>query len=273
MENVENKEGNWLNISYEILLNPELDCTEKILLAEIQSLHKLQRGCFASNEHFALLLGLKTASAASRRISRLTEMGYITTKNQYGNGNCVGRVITPTFKKAPEKSAIIETGHSEGSSKRNQVVPEEHGGSSDWNQVVPEQQRGGSDSTRGVVPLRQGGSSERNTINTVTNTELKEQDIRTNILEQATSTDTGKNQIENLFDIKESSLQQSPIPEVEALDDWNKFPVEFYDVLDKRDIQGWNSLSAREARIFWDYKYKFNSFIDSNPELSEHRIL
>ena len=153
MEKNERMVEKYLKIGNEILYNPELDCTEKILLAEIQSLHKLEKGCFASNEHFALLLGLKTPAAASKRISRLKGMGYITTKNVYGKSNLVGRVITPTFKKTPEKSTESVPEHSKGSSRRNKMVPEEQEGRSDpTSEVVPTGLEGSSDSTRGVVP-------------------------------------------------------------------------------------------------------------------------
>jgi len=192
MENVDKKEGNWLNIPYEILSNPELDNTEKILLAEIQSLHKLEKGCYASNDHFAMVLGFKTAAAASRRITGLAEMGYLTTKNVYGKGNCLWRVITPTFKKAPTEEEIEKARQSRGSSKQNQVVPERQGGDSDSTRgVVTKEQRGGSDTTRGVVPEEQGGSSVGNTINTIINTDILEQDTSTLKLIQATSTDSG----------------------------------------------------------------------------------
>lgn len=267
MEKDEKEIEKYLKIGNEILYNPELDCTEKILLAEIQSLHKLEKGCFASNEHFALLLGLKTPAAASKRISKLTKMGYITTKNVYGKSNLVGRVITPTFKKASEKSTESVPEHSKGSSIRNKVVPEEQEVSSGTTKdVVPTGIEGSSDTTREVVPTGQGGSSGGNTIYT-----YKETDLNDPLYNPLYYQYTGE--IENLFDNKESSLHHTPNPEVGALDNWNKFPVEFYDVLDKREIQGWNSLSVKEARIFWDYKYKFNSFIDSNPDLSEHRII
>jgi len=193
MESIDKKEGNWLNIPYEILLNPELDNTEKILLAEIQSLHKLEKGCFASNDHFALLLGFKTASAASRRITGLAEMGYLTTKNVYGKGNCIWRVITPTFKKVASKTMASDTGDNKSSSGRiKEVVPERQGGDSDSTRgVVPDEQGVGSDMTRGVVLDEQGGSSVGNTINTIINTDILKQDTSTVKLIQATSTDSG----------------------------------------------------------------------------------
>ena len=270
----------YLKIVNEILYNPELDCTEKILLAEIQSLHKLEKGCFASNEHFALLLSLKTPSAASRRISKLTEMGYITTKYNFGRGNSTVRIITPTFKKAPDLSDETVFDHSKGSSDRNQVVPERHeggsdvtgevvpeeqGGSSDViGEVVPDEQGGSSDSTGGVVPTEQGGSSVGNTINTI-----KETDLNNPLYDQPTR----GNEIENLFDIKESTSQQTPKPEAEAIEEENIFPSEFYAVLDKYIIQGWNSLSVKEASIFWHYNDRFNKFIRDHPERSDYKII
>ena len=35
----------------------------------------------------------------------------------------------------------------------------------------------------------------------------------------------------------------------------NKFSKETIEVIKKRDRSGWNSLSPKEARIWWDFKY------------------
>ncbi len=163
MKKNKNRKGLW--IPKELLENPELDCTNKMLLSEIHSLHELEKGCFAPNEFFSDLLGM-TKSAASKRITRLKNLGYITTKNIYEKGNCIGRVIVPTFKKF---NSEIRPESNKGSSPKNQVV-------------VPEQLNGSSQTTLEVVPEIPDGSSITNTINTTTNS--KE-------LIQVTNTDAG----------------------------------------------------------------------------------
>lgn len=131
----------WIPI--ELIEDKKLDWHNKVLLSEIYSLVKLEDGCFASNEHFAELLGVEK-SAASKRISKLKEWGYINCKNQYKNKQCIGRIITRS------------------SSPKNHTV-------------VPPEQEGSSHKTVKVVPSEPLGISQGKPINTVTNSILKEQ--------------------------------------------------------------------------------------------------
>jgi hypothetical protein len=103
MENKLNK-GFW--ISFEIFNNKKLDSAAKILLQEIINLNSLKDGCFASNDHFGKLLNI-TKQAASKRITQLVELEYITTKNIFKNNNCVGRIITPNFEKIKTAEAPV----------------------------------------------------------------------------------------------------------------------------------------------------------------------
>lgn len=64
--------GLWIPVEIEAL---PLNLTEKVLLAEIVSLDRVGE-CFASNEHFSKLLGIR-ADSASRMISKLKKLGYI----------------------------------------------------------------------------------------------------------------------------------------------------------------------------------------------------
>jgi DNA-binding MarR family transcriptional regulator len=93
MEN--NKKGIWITI--EIIKNHELDWTNKVLLSEIISLSKLEKGCIASNQTLSNFLEIKRQTI-HRRIKFLVEKGYITTLNKYSGEKCVGRIITPTGK-------------------------------------------------------------------------------------------------------------------------------------------------------------------------------
>lgn len=135
------KKGLW--IPKEILDDEQLDWTNKILLSEIYSLSKLEKGCFASNQYFGDFLGIEK-SAASKRISKLKKLGYISCRNVPKGQEIDHRIITRSNRH-----------------KNMDVVPKKRGGS--------------SRKTRGVVPTEQGGSSTGNTINTTTNTDIKKQ--------------------------------------------------------------------------------------------------
>lgn len=64
--------GLWIPVEIEVL---PLNLTEKVLLAEIVSLDRVGE-CFASNEHFSKLLGIRSDSV-SRIISKLKKMGLV----------------------------------------------------------------------------------------------------------------------------------------------------------------------------------------------------
>lgn len=64
--------GLWIPVEIEAL---PLNLTEKVLLAEVVSLDRVGE-CFASNEHFSKLLGVRPDSA-SRMISKLKKLGYL----------------------------------------------------------------------------------------------------------------------------------------------------------------------------------------------------
>ncbi len=136
-----NKKGIWIPI--DLINDKKLDWANKALLSEIYSLANLENGCIASNQHFAQLLGVNK-SAASKRVTKLEKLGYITCANQYKNRLCIGRVITKV------------------TSHRN-------------NTVVPKEQKGSSDNTKSVVPTEPEPSSLEKPINTVTNSGLKDQ--------------------------------------------------------------------------------------------------
>ena len=66
--------GVW--IDREIWLNDDLTLQEKCTFAEIYSLSSLEKGCIASNEHFAKFLGV-SKDRAKRVVSSLVDKGYI----------------------------------------------------------------------------------------------------------------------------------------------------------------------------------------------------
>ncbi len=66
----------YLNVPYSILLNPNLTCDEKFILAEIVSLDKRPRGCTASDNHFAEIIN-KTRQTTNGIIKNLEFKGFI----------------------------------------------------------------------------------------------------------------------------------------------------------------------------------------------------
>jgi hypothetical protein len=94
---MENKtKGMWIDI--EIIKNRELDWTNKVLLSEIISLNKLERGCITSNESLGKLLSLHPGNV-SKRISQLKDLGYIKIVLKKKDVSTTLRIIIPTNKK------------------------------------------------------------------------------------------------------------------------------------------------------------------------------
>ena len=86
----------WIDI--EIIKNRELDWTNKVLLSEIISLNKLERGCITSNESLGKLLSLHPGNV-SKRISQLKDLGYIKIVLKKKDVSTTLRIIIPTNKK------------------------------------------------------------------------------------------------------------------------------------------------------------------------------
>jgi Helix-turn-helix domain len=89
--------GVW--IPKEIWLNKDLNCTEKLLLVEIDSLAK-NGECFASNEHFAKFLRIGIRQVQNGLV-KLKELGFISTFVIFKEGTkqVEKRIITPHAKK------------------------------------------------------------------------------------------------------------------------------------------------------------------------------
>ena len=75
--------GVW--IPKDLWLSSDLTLQEKVLLVEIDSLSKTDRGCFASNEYFADFLGL-SKERARKIIASLIAKGYVTSRIEYKDG-------------------------------------------------------------------------------------------------------------------------------------------------------------------------------------------
>ncbi len=82
----------FITIRVEILHDKNLTMSQKIILAEIEQLATLDAGCYASNKHFAEMIG-STKSSVSRTISELEKKGYIDIEIVNGSRNHE-RIIT-----------------------------------------------------------------------------------------------------------------------------------------------------------------------------------
>ena len=169
-------ERNGFYIPKEIFEITDIDWKNKILLSEIYHILQHNKTCFASNAHFGKLLGM-SANAASRRITKLSEDGYISTQNQHENNAIVGRYIkylgpNPDNKKPESVDGETNNNTADSSSTMNDgVVPNNHEGcSQSTKEVLPEEQVGSSQSSSGVVLKPQEGSSTGNINKSINNT-------------------------------------------------------------------------------------------------------
>ena len=81
----------FITVSIEIMHDKNLNANQKFLLAEIEQLTDLEKGCFASNQHFAELVGI-TKENVSKNLSGLEKMGYIKTEIKKGTRNNVRQI-------------------------------------------------------------------------------------------------------------------------------------------------------------------------------------
>lgn len=138
----------------EIFSNNHLDNTNKILLSEIFHILEHNETCFASNKHFAKLVGIGNSSV-SKRISQLEKDGYITTKMNYEGKQIVGRYITYLSKNPNNNSSNAN----KKKRQSKQSIDKRNARSPEHQEVVPPVQKDSSETTKGVVPEKQEGSS------------------------------------------------------------------------------------------------------------------
>lgn len=82
----------FITVSVEIMRDPNLNQSQKFILAEIEQLTALEKGCFATNLHFANLIGISKENV-SKNINSLMEKGYIFIEIVNGSRNHT-RIIT-----------------------------------------------------------------------------------------------------------------------------------------------------------------------------------
>lgn len=232
--NMEKRTGIWIPLDY--IENTKLDWTNKVLLAEICSLHELPKGCIASNQKFGKLLGITSASV-SKRITKLSRLGYIKTKNIQEKGMCIGRIIIPilTVTRTSTKNQSQEQERSiavkgqgvvpkqpeSTSSENKDVIHEQPGGSSKLvSEVLPEHPGSGSLTTREVVLEQPGGSSPGNINNTDINSRIDEQLPVQEEIKQALVQNTSENSVLTTSVI-EQNISSTPLKDMrEGMNDW-----------------------------------------------------
>lgn len=112
--------GFWLSI--DLLHDKNTTMQEKLLLIEINQLSMLDKGCIASNNHFAETFKVKKESI-SRSLSSLEQKGYITTEIKAGSRNH-DRTITINKLLLQDEKAItncLESKENKTSSSSNQL--------------------------------------------------------------------------------------------------------------------------------------------------------
>lgn len=108
----------FITVSIEIMHDNNLTPNQKFILAEIQQLSSLEKGCIASNRHFSELIGI-TTMGVSKAINDLADKGYITIDNAQTKRN-FGRVITINSGKSDINSGL-ESKENKTSSSSNQL--------------------------------------------------------------------------------------------------------------------------------------------------------
>ena len=88
--------GIW--IPREIWLHPELDCFEKVLWAEIDSLDDPEKGCTASNPYLCKLLNIKERTL-QLSLSKLKRLGFIRYESFDGRKRVMRSSLKTTYEK------------------------------------------------------------------------------------------------------------------------------------------------------------------------------
>ena len=210
--------GIW--IPKEILHNKDLTMQEKLIFMEISQLEMLDKGCIASNRHFAELLDISTKSA-SNTISGLVKKGYIKTKIKNGSRNHEREIFTihHTMDTYPQimDTPSIKDGETKENKTINNTASEDTATFKDefitiWNNyrdiiMKPQGRRGGSKSKAEVkyIKLRSKYSLEQMIYVVSIDKRLK----------------IGHKDLERVFN-DDNIKQALEEPQVQAVDTWEK---------------------------------------------------
>ncbi len=81
-------------IDYNLLEMTDIDSDSKIIIAKVISLNQLEGKCYITNGALCKMLGLKNKATASRKISKLVKIGYLSFYQKSGGK----RYLYPTQK-------------------------------------------------------------------------------------------------------------------------------------------------------------------------------
>jgi len=109
----------FITVSIEIMHDKNLSPNQKFILAEIQQLSQLDKGCIATNNHFSELIGISKAGV-SNAINDLSKKGYIVIDNSNTKRN-YGRVIT-IHSDVPPLHSDVQGIHSDVETKENKTT-------------------------------------------------------------------------------------------------------------------------------------------------------
>lgn len=94
----------FVTVSVEIMRDTKLNQSQKFLMAEIEQLTTLEKGCIASNLHFSNLIGI-TKENVSRNINDLVKKGYIYIEIVAGSRNHTRIITLTTLVRPPYQSS------------------------------------------------------------------------------------------------------------------------------------------------------------------------
>jgi len=94
----------FVTVGIDIMHDQNLSQSQKFILAEIEQLSSLEKGCFASNQHFSELIGIAKESV-SRSINNLQKKGYIDIEIKAGSRNH-DRLLTLNKTSRPPKQNV-----------------------------------------------------------------------------------------------------------------------------------------------------------------------
>ena len=111
----------FITVSIEIMHDKNLNQSQKFILAEIEQLSQLDKGCFASNGHFSELIGI-TKENVSRNINELEKMGYIAIEIKKGSRNHTRTITLTTLVRPPyqnSKTPLLKQQETKGIKQSN----------------------------------------------------------------------------------------------------------------------------------------------------------
>lgn len=94
----------FITVSIEIMHDQNLNQSQKFILAEVEQLSQLDKGCIASNTHFSDLIGI-TKENVSRNINDLRVKGYINIEIVAGTRNHTRIITITTLVRPPYQSS------------------------------------------------------------------------------------------------------------------------------------------------------------------------